>query len=313
MKINAIIRIILWSVIALILSAVLLGVLNGYRGARPFSLADFFRNSLVLNSGIDENYEYPEGSSALPWETVHKIEVDWVSGGVQVQVYDGNEITFEAEGVDIEEVLCYSLQDGKLTIRSGDKQQKWNLFFSSEDKNLQLKLPQALLEQLYEIEIETASGAIRVADVQAEEIAAESVSGDIEMANVVAQTLELGSVSGKVVCINSEAEQLKAENTSGIVRLQGNFKKVKAESVSGEIYLEAAVAPQKFDGCSVSGEIILSLAAMPGFTADVDTVSGSFVSDYPTLSQKSNKVYGDGSCEYDFETVSGNIYIKKQG
>lgn len=38
MKINAIIRIILWSVIALILSAVLLGVLNGYRGARLFFL-----------------------------------------------------------------------------------------------------------------------------------------------------------------------------------------------------------------------------------------------------------------------------------
>lgn len=57
---------------------------------------------------------------------------------------------------------------------------------------------------------------------------------------------------------------MKAENTSGIVRLQGNFKKVKAESVSGEIYLEAAVAPQKFDGCSVSGEIILSLGGDAG-------------------------------------------------
>ncbi len=314
MKVSAIIRIILWSMIAVLLCAVLLGCLSGYGKTGFFSLNNLFPTSLFFEDTDDENGEYLNGGASIPWEAVHRIEVDWVGGEVQVEVYEGNEIIFEEDGATTEErELCYLLQDGALTIRFEQKQSGWNWFSFSPDKVLQLKIPRALLKQLREIKIETASAIIRAADVQAEKIVIESVSGNIELKDMAAQILELESVSGKINCTGGKAEQLKAENTSGKLQLQGAFEKVKAENVSGEIYLQMTAGLQEFEGNSVSGNITLSLPEIQGFTAEVETVSGSFVSDYSTALQENYHIHGNGASEYDFETVSGNIYIKKQG
>ena len=48
-----------------------------------------------------------------------------------------------------------------------------------------------------------------------------------------------------------------------------------------------------------------------GFTLDVEKLSGTFESEFETVKQGNNYVCGNGLIEYDIETVSGNVAVKK--
>ncbi len=48
-----------------------------------------------------------------------------------------------------------------------------------------------------------------------------------------------------------------------------------------------------------------------GFTLDVEKLNGAFESDFETVKQGNSYVYGNGLIEYDIETVSGNVAVKK--
>ncbi|MDD6847516.1 MAG: DUF4097 family beta strand repeat-containing protein [Oscillospiraceae bacterium] len=61
---------------------------------------------------------------------------------------------------------------------------------------------------------------------------------------------------------------------------------------------------------SVSGNVNITIPEkIGGFTADYDTVSGDFSTDFSVKTIGNSHTYGDGSAEFDFETVSGDIKI----
>ena len=101
---------------------------------------------------------------------------------------------------------------------------------------------------------------------------------------------DAGSTSGDVTVEINDGEQVKIGSTSGSITVKlAKFSVLNADSTSGRI---SAVLPEH-----------------PGFTAQLDTVSGKI--DYNlAFSRKGDQyVCGDGSAKVDLGSTSGNIQL----
>lgn len=199
---------------------------------------------------------------------VDAVDISWIDGSVRIACHNGDEVILREEA------------DSRL---SGDKELRWWLdgrtlrvkyaesgFRTSKglDKELTVLLPEALLEEL------TVS----------------VVSAEVEVEAVAADRLEIASVSGNVRADMRRASQ------------------VKADSVSGRVDMCFDMAPEVINVDSVSGDVTLALPRSSGFTAEVDSVSGSVRGDFPMENLgKGRYVGGNGECDIDVDTVSGSV------
>lgn len=101
--------------------------------------------------------------------------------------------------------------------------------------------------------------------------------------------------------INGVSSDIIIQNVSG--------KSIDINSVSGDVNIEFPVIPEELDIASVSGDIQVVLTENPGFNLEYKTVSGYFSSDFPLEIKDGKNLYKNGSSEFDFSTVSGNMEI----
>ena len=86
---SVIVRIILWTLTALILLGVLLcgmGVLPGL-SIRGFSFGGW-------NFHYSDSAKYEVGNGSVPASNLHSVEINWVDGSVNVTVTDGDSVVF---------------------------------------------------------------------------------------------------------------------------------------------------------------------------------------------------------------------------
>ena len=118
-------------------------------------------------------------------------------------------------------------------------------------------------------------------------------------------------MSGDADLKNIKAGKLDINTVSGNLRADGEISELESDSVSGDITVSSAVPPKKLDCDSTSGDIRLTIPKNSGFTLEADTVSGSISCELPIVSESKNRrVCGDGSAEFETDTVSGDVVIK---
>ena len=232
-----------------------------------------FNVSSGLSSFIYEDSDrYTMGGASLH-DTIENIEIEWLSGKVQVAEHDKNTIEFTEESnkkLDKDTTLYYWLNGKTLYIqfcRSG----KWN--FDGLEKDLILWLPK---------------------DIHLNELKIDSVSAVINAGNVKAAKVELNSVSGETSLIG------------------GEIKEIKGDFVSGDVFVACRTAPEKMEIDTVSGAVALFLAETADFTLDYETVSGDLSSDISFKKSGDDYICGDGTYQYEIDTVSGDVSIKIQ-
>lgn len=264
MKTSAIIRIVIYSFIAVLLMAVMVfGIVAGNGG-------------IVSIGSLSFSKEEPGFTSAQTPCTVtaniKEVKIEWTAGRVILEKGDTDTITFsETADHEIKEgdELRYRQQGDTLEIHFA-KSTGWNFFGSNNvrGKTLTVTLPDTLYRSL---SVETVSSSVTVIGLQADEMDIETVSGGISLDGTAVGELDCESVSGET-------------------------------EVIGTITRSAS-----FD--SVSGGITLSLPQDTGFTAEFDSVSGKFTSDFETTKQDDEYRCGPGGIDLSFETVSGNVKI----
>jgi DUF4097 and DUF4098 domain-containing protein YvlB len=177
-------------------------------------------------------------------------------------------------------------------------------------KALVVEVPASLAGQLDRLNIDNVSARMEVNGVYGDTTELDSVSGQITCVDIACDELELSSTSGSIECDNCTADKLQLNNVSGSMRVEGDFSEVQIDTVSGSAKVDSRTAPKEISGDSVSGKITVILPEGAGFTAKLDTVSGSLSCEFPgTLSDK-KIVSGDGSGNYRFDSVSGGISIE---
>ena len=235
--------------------------------------------------------KYTKGGGSVAAD-MEELEINWIAGEVELVVSDGNEVTFsescEQELKDAFEMRYY--RDGNTLYLQYAKSGKWK--FGKLAKKLTVQIPRDLL--LSQIRINTVSAEARLSGIQARTLKAETVSGNLFLQDgQKIDTVAIETVSGKI--------DLAAEN---IAELQVN-------TVSGSVTVQAKITRRaKLD--SVSGNLTLYLPPDSSFSARIDTVSGSFNSNFETTSDGHRRVCAGGEVPFDIDTVSGNISIQPQ-
>lgn len=268
-------------------------------------------------SGFQMGYSYPNsnkykvGNFTLE-EEINQLEINWIAGSVTVEVTEGNQVYAEETKVsDDDRKMRYLVENGKLTI-----QYQKAKFFSfgnwSKSKDLTVYIPKNMAQNMNQIDIETVSADIDISGFQSKDIDFETVSGGIDIKNLITKTMDIEGVSGDIKGSGIQADILNIDVVSGSANIEGNFEKAELEAVSGDLKLGCDSFIKEVNAETVSGDITLYIPEDNGFSAELDSVSGDLNTEFSVSGKGDTKVYGNGNAEFDFETVSGDVWIKKR-
>lgn len=231
-------------------------------------------DSIKIASKYDHAAQYKPGSEPIASE-ISKLEIDWISGSVAIESYDGTELTFaetSEKALTEETTMHYWLQEGgHLHIQFGKSGAKFKNF----DKQLTVKIPASW--KLDKIELDVVSSDVTVNGIVCNEFELDGVSADVDIRASAMKEVEMNTVSGN---------------------LNADFSGADAEACLDKLSLE-----------SVSGSASLVLPESWGFSAEMESVSGKVNCPFATKVEKGEYTYGDGRIEIEMESVSGSLTI----
>jgi len=307
MKNFAIVRIIIWSIVAVICFSMLYAGLFG-RG-KIFSFPE-------LNIGAWSGYvygnsdKYSVGGGSVSADDIQSVEINWPAGSVDVVTYDDwDDIKFNEEGyngADEKYAMRYLAENGKLIIRFSSPQRNWR-FLRRLEKSLTVKLPRNLA--LHEFRLNSVSADVRLVGIHAENFIAKSVSGTLTLNDINSDNTTMESVSGNIDAADITSSTLRAKTVSGRVEAKANIEKAKLNTVSGAVKLYTGKNVKDIAAGTVSGNILLGLPENDGFTVRYSSVSGGFHCEFPVEMSGKRGNYKNGDRDISFETVSGSINI----
>lgn len=216
---------------------------------------------------------------------VTKLEIEWISGSVSIEPADG-ELSFTEDGTGEDKYqMSWRIIGDTLYISDFSSSVKSGLFLSLPSKQLTVYLPSAMLEEL---EITTTSA-------------------DVALSGIEARKLDVETVSGRVSGVVTRADEADIETVSGQIDVAfGQCGKLDVSTNSGSVQAVCYAGLREADLESVSGKLDLTIPMGSGCRLEWETVSGSL--DDQTASGGG---FGSGAqVEIDAETVSGGLTIR---
>lgn len=276
MKRNAIARIVIYSLLIFVLVGILIhGLEHG-----------------SFSWGSDSSGNYITGSGSVDMSQIENIEIEWVSGNVDViLVPDGENMISFSETNGEEEPMIYEIKGKTLIIRYCKQSIKVHFGnYSGPKKNLTVKIPENWNCKSLDIEVVSANVSVHLSE-----------ANDVEIQNVSGKT-DLNITNGGSVSV---------ETVSGEVMFYGKCNEFDCNSVSADCEVKLFGDAKDIALESVSGDLTVSVLKEYGFTASIDSTSGNIYSDYPTTVSGGKHTYGDGKIRIDAKTVSGNVFIRE--
>lgn len=302
-KTSAVMRIVIYSLLAVFLLGFLV---TGLKGNLPFRLPAF---------SYAGSEEYTAGGGEISAEGIRDIEVNWNSGSVNITVYDGDHIILNESSKDsLEENqrMRYLSKNGKLTIQYCAPFRNFRFWdIRVPDKNLEVKIPKELAAPLAKFEINTTSATVQANGVASKELIIDSVSGGATLENFQTDKLITDTVSGDIIANQVVVRELHVSGVSGSLDFHGEAHLVETDCVSGTVQIESYVCPKKASMSSVSGGVSLTIPEDEGFTAQYDSVSGEFSTEFLGTGGKGKFIYKTEDAVFTFDTVSGDMEIRK--
>ena len=268
-KTGAWIRLIVFSFLALILITILISGIRKGGMEIPFLSFSSFQYA--------NEEKYTVGDNSITADQLKELDINWVSGSITVEAYDGNtiEVTETSDGdVSNDERVRSCYENGVLTVQY--RKSTFLLFggTQSSGKKLHIRIPKTLAEGI--------------------------------------QNLSLDSVSSENTITGLSVKHCDMDTVSGDLTIDGDVRNLELDTVSGKCHLTSKVAPDNIDADSVSGDVTLKIPGDSGFTAEQDGVSGNFNSEFPTSLIDDNYVCGNGGTgKWEFDSVSGDVRIEK--
>ena len=287
MKRNAIARIIIWSLVAVLLTSLL--VVGISSSPSSFFTGDW--SSGIIGVTYKNSARYNVGGGPVTDE-FHSIKVNWTNGKINIEAYDGEDtVISETEVAEKENKLRWRVEDGVLKIQQMAAGMRFGLK-KTPKKTLTVKIPSNVAEGLKAVTSDSVSAEVTITGISASD------------------KIEIDTVSGGADLKNIKTEKLDIDTVSGSIKAAGEFTELESDSVSGDVTVSSATLLKKLDCDSTSGNIRLTIPKNSGFTLKADTVSGDISCGLPTVSESKNRrVCGDGSADFETDTVSGDLII----
>lgn len=287
MKRNAIARIIIWSLVAVLLTSLL--VVGISSSPSSFFSGDWSLGAMGVTYKNSALYNVGGGTVT---DEFHSIKVNWTNGKINIEAYDGEDtVISETEVAEKENKLRWRVEDGVLKIQQMAAGMRFGLK-QTPKKTLTVKIPSNVAEGLKAVTSDSVSAEVTITGISASD------------------KIEIDTVSGGANLKNIKTEKLDIDTVSGSIKAAGEFTELESDSVSGDVTVSSATPLKKLDCDSTSGNIRLTIPKNSGFTLKADTVSGDISCGLPTVSEgKNRRVCGDGSADFETDTVSGDLII----
>lgn len=287
MRTNAIIRIIIYSLVILILSGILISVLF-------FGL--YVADGRVQSHHSDEHIASIEGvvTQEIFSNDIKNIEIEWVAGSITIQPSTtANDIQItESFGRDVSQTMVCRQSGQTLKIQFSEESMKFPSFGINVDysKDLVITVPENWIGN--SLEIDAASTEVEVHDLNINE-------------------LDFDGASGRLTLDNCEIVELDIDTASGDVEFTGILKELDFDAASAKFEGEFFQIPNHLNLDTMSGDLTIVLPEYCGFELTLDTMSGSFDSDFEFNTMGATYKVGDGACKIKVSAMSGDVSILK--
>lgn len=299
MKSNAILRIVIWALVALLLLGILLaGIQGGYPGL-SLNIADWFSLRGTGNSnGYFSKYEneahYTIGAGSVDAAGITELEIYWLDEQVDIVSTQGSTIEFfetSAVTLDTDFQMRYYQQGSKLIIQYAKSLANLRLVNNAR-KHLTVSIPatahfsrvevstvsagmQVEALQADTVYIETVSGAVGLESILAQKkLSVDGVSGKIHMAHIQSGDIDIDGVSGNVTAQHIQASRVQINMISGTIDLEDcTAEQLEIDTTSGRVHVDANALGQA-NITTLSGSVVLATASAP-HNIDIETTSGS--------------------------------------
>ena len=261
-----------------------------------------------------------DGEESFSTNEVKELKLDWLSGSVTVERYDGKAVVVrEKAAVRLEEDECL----------------RWRLSGGTT-----VLVPQGLT--LKGVDADSTSASVRVSGLSVRDaIRADSISGSLYAEDCVCGSLSLNSTSGSQHILRADVSgnvdadsisgsftaedlrcgELDVDSTSGSHKISAlSCGKLRLSSISGSQRV-SGLDCREADASSTSGSVHLAFAAAPA-SVDVETTSGSVELTFPKgtgidldYDRSTGSLHGDvihGALPVEVETTSGSLTIRYQ-
>lgn len=317
-------RIILWLIVAIVLTILLIGLLIS-----KVKLVNIF-------SKENENMVYEDEFDV---SNINTINLDWTSGGINIYKHDSNKIKVVQKSryeLTEEELVNINFKDETISIKEGKK--KIGFFFlgfGSKSTNLDVYLPDKEFEEVSvklssgkanlekiksnKINMKVSSGRIDISKIISQNIKTNVSSGSIHMNDVKTSFLDCEVTSGKIEMNSLYTDILNASVKSGKINIDGSVKQMDLKTTSGKIVVGNNVLPERLDAKVTSGSVDIAIPENEGFEVSYSLSSGSFKSDFNLYSNMSSLdkkngegKYKNGGNKFNFQVTSGKIMLEKK-
>ena len=313
MKHNAILRIILWSVVIVLLLGILGSVLLGsavfqmYKSS-SVSVTQIMETEKVNNiQPPDETTRVPKNTEAstpaqvntqddvttVPAAGIRELEINWVSGNILIQSGDVAEIQISESGVtDADYVMQVRQKEEKLSIAFTQGTQSFlGLGIHGElSKDLTVVVPASWACEDLEIDVASAK---------------------VEIQGLTIRDLEFNGASGECNFTDCTVDSLDVNTASGDVYFTGRLRDFDCEAASASVYAKLSNVPEEMDLETMSGLMDITLPEDAGFTVSMESMKASFSSEFDTTTQGNRYVCGNGQCKISVESMSGEVILRK--
>lgn len=293
MKTNAIVRIVLFSIVIVVLLGILLACL-------AFGLYMFDGNTFVTtisdNQALPVAYEGESSQGIVDASGIRNIEVEWVSGSVTVLPDENtDQILIRETGVTNDKYTMVYRQNGEtLKVQYCEDSVSFPSFGinAQVSKDLVITVP---------------------ADWTCNTLAIDAASASVNISNLKINNVNFDGASGACKFSGCTVGSISMDTASGDVDFYGTLDVLDFDGASANCSILVSNVPQQIDIDTASGNLELYLPDECGFTCDMTTLSGSFSSDFEATNQNGHHVYGDGSCVIAIDAMSGDVCIRKHG
>ena len=277
-----------------------------------------FESGLAITSGVNFGSEAgytvcTSGELSLDPKETALLDIDWLSGSVRVERYEGDKLIVREESsreLTDAQRMRWKLSGERLTVRfcaNGQRQ--------LPDKKLTVLVPDGWAREEVRVDaasadvtirgigvnetisVDTASGGVYIEDCAGSSLLIRTASGDVHAAETeVRGDLRAEAASGSVTLQGCKAERLDVDTSSGKVSFDGTAKEAAIDSASGDVTLSGLAEGGTADVETASGRVTISFDGRPK-SVDVDTFSGDVTLTLPE---------GTGVA-LDYDTVSGSL------
>ena len=288
MKTSAIVRIVLFSLAIVILGSILLGVL-------AFGLFSFDGKTRIDETEIVESplAEIKHGEIS---SQISNIEIEWVAGSITIQpdenVHSIHVTEYSSPETDYVTVVKQSGQT--LKIKFSEQAVKLSGFGINTDisKDLIITVPVGWNCNFLKID---------------------AAATEVDIHTITINELDFDGASGLLVLNNCSIVELDIDTASGDVEFSGVLKDLDFDAASAKFSGEFLQMPDRLNMNTMSGDLNLVLPEYCRFTCQLDTVSGSFDTDFATTKENDIYIHGskDNACHIKISGMSGDVRIFK--